>query len=231
MTPKAVATTSTKPGCTPGVEVKPEGCTSNRRTYSRHGLVTLRAAVRALGPRVIDRRTTLGKQLAAWRADLVRDLGGDVSTQQAAIIELVVRTKLMLESIDAWLLSQQTLVLARKKALLPVVRERMQLSDALARYLGQLGLERKSRDLDVAAALDALHRQDSRGEGYQTRDSRKPGRETGAGYASSQRDFEQSNGSGHGGAPVGEVVTSPDDPCSRDDPVTDPAKEDGAQGR
>lgn len=32
---------------------------------------------------LIDRRTTLGKQLAAWRADLVRDLGGDVSTQQA----------------------------------------------------------------------------------------------------------------------------------------------------
>jgi hypothetical protein len=37
-----------------------------RRTYSKHGLVTLKAALRALAPRVVDRRTTLGKQLAAW---------------------------------------------------------------------------------------------------------------------------------------------------------------------
>src|SRR5215813_3912810 len=37
-----------------------------KRTYSKHGLVRLRAAVRELGPRVVDRRTTLGKQLAAW---------------------------------------------------------------------------------------------------------------------------------------------------------------------
>jgi hypothetical protein len=62
----------------------------SKRGYSKHGLVRLRAAVRELGPRVLDRRTTLGKQLAAWRADLVRDLGGDVSTQQAAIVDLAV---------------------------------------------------------------------------------------------------------------------------------------------
>jgi len=36
-----------------------------------------------------DRRTTLGKTLARWRADLVADLGGReaVSTQQAAIVD------------------------------------------------------------------------------------------------------------------------------------------------
>ena len=128
-----------------------------RRTYSKHGLVTLRKAVRNLGPRVIDRRTTLGKQLAAWRADLVRDLGGDVSTQQATLIDLAVRSKLLLESIDAWLLVQPSLVNARKKALLPVVRERQALADGLARYLQQLGLERKAKPLDVAATLAALH--------------------------------------------------------------------------
>lgn len=125
-----------------------------KRIYSRHGLTTLRATVRQLGPRVLDRRTTLGKQLAAWRADLVRDLGGDVSTQQAAVVELAVRTKLLLDSIDAWLLTQPTLVNARRRALLPVVRERQQLADALARYLAQLGLERRaSRVPDLLAYI------------------------------------------------------------------------------
>ncbi len=53
-------------------------------------------------------RTTLGKALAQWRADLVADLGGRdaISTQRAAIIDLAVKTKLLLDSIDAWSLTQ-----------------------------------------------------------------------------------------------------------------------------
>ena len=135
----------------PDAEEMAFGRPRERRAYSRHGLVKLRAAVRTLGPRVLDRRTTLGKQLAAWRADLVRDLGGAVSTQQAAVIDLAVRTKLLLDSIDAWLLVQPSLVNARKKALLPAVRERQALADALARYMNTLGLERKARDVPSLA--------------------------------------------------------------------------------
>jgi hypothetical protein len=75
--------------------------------------------------------------------DLVRDCGGDVSTQQAAVIDPAVRTKLMLDSIDAWLLTQPSLVNARKRCLLPIVRERQQLADALARYMAALGLQRR----------------------------------------------------------------------------------------
>src|SRR2546427_13081948 len=103
--------------------------------------------VRTLGARAIDGRSTVAKQLAAWRADLTRDVGGDPSTQQLAVIELATRAKLLLDSVDGWLLVQPSLVNARKKALLPVVRERQQLADALARYLGQLGLQRKARDV------------------------------------------------------------------------------------
>ena len=88
--------------------------------------------MRALGTRGLDGRSTVAKQLAAWRADLIRDLGGDVSTQEAAVIELAVRTKLLLDSVDAWLLVQPSLVNQRKRALLPVVRERQALADALA---------------------------------------------------------------------------------------------------
>ena len=125
------------------------------RDYQKHGLTTLKQAVRGLGGRVIDRRTTLGKALASWRKDLIEDLGGRdaISTQQEALVDLAVKSKLILDSIDSWLLTQPSLVNARKRSLLPAVRERQQLADALARYMGQLGLERKVRNIDLAQAL------------------------------------------------------------------------------
>lgn len=128
---------------------KPPPPRRNTRAMRRQ----FRSLVVALGPRVLDRRTTLGKSLAAWRDDLERDLGGDVSTQQRAVIDLAVRTKLLLESIDSWLLVQPSLINARKRALLPAVRERQGLADALARYLGQLGLERRAKPATDLAAL------------------------------------------------------------------------------
>ncbi|HUK64455.1 MAG TPA: hypothetical protein VLV15_14010 [Dongiaceae bacterium] len=107
------------------------------RGYKRSGFYALKATLRTLGPRVVDKRTALGKALAAWRADLIRDLGGDVSTQQLVVIDLAVRSTLLLESVDAWLLTQPSLVNARRKQLLLVVRDRQQLADGLARCLSR----------------------------------------------------------------------------------------------
>lgn len=98
---------------------------------------------------VNDHRTTVGKALSQWREDLVTDLGGpeNISVQQNAIIDLAVRTKLMLDSIDSWLLAQDSLVYASKRALLPAVLQRLQLADALARYLTALGLKRRQKEV------------------------------------------------------------------------------------
>jgi hypothetical protein len=115
----------------------------SRRAYQKHGLTTLKRAVNTIGNRLIDRRTITGRALAKWRTDLIHDLGGDVSTQQDALIDLCVKSKLLLDSIDTWLLVQPSLINHRKRALLPVVKERQQLADGLARYLAQLGLDRK----------------------------------------------------------------------------------------
>jgi hypothetical protein len=169
-----VTATGTPPG--PPVDLDAGTRTAGKRTrsgrhrprvrpYHQHGLTTLRRTVEALGGRLLDGRTTLARQLAGFKADLERDLGGDVSTQQAAVIDLAVRTKLLLDSIDAWLLVQPSLVNARKRALLPVVRERQSLADALARYLGQLGMHRKATTLDIAAQLAALHDRPRQGGG------------------------------------------------------------------
>ena len=117
--------------------------------YGKHGLTALKRAINTLGSRAIDRRTLLGRALSQWRASLAQDLGGPeaLSTQQEAILDLAVRTKLMLDSIDHWLLQQPSLVNARKRALLPVVTQRQQLADSLARYMTTLGLERKAKKL------------------------------------------------------------------------------------
>ena len=132
-----------------------------RRTYSRHGLTTLKAAVRELGTRAVDRRTSMGRALTAWKASLVRDLGADPGVQDLAIVDLAVRAKLILDSIDAWLLTQSSLVNLRRRALLPAVRERQQLADAFARYMTTLGLERRAATPDLAAQFARLRQEGS----------------------------------------------------------------------
>jgi hypothetical protein len=119
---------------------------------AKHGLTILKRAVNGLGNRAIDRRTATGKALAKWRRELIQDLGGNVSTQQSAIIDLAVRSKLLLDSIDTWLLVQPSLVNSRKKSVLPVVMQRQTLADGLARYMSLLGLERQ-HGLDLARRI------------------------------------------------------------------------------
>jgi len=107
---------------------------ANART---HGLSTIRQGVNELGRRAIDKRTRTGKALAAWRKELIADMGGDdnVSTQQKTIIDLIVKQKLLLDSVDAWSLTRP-LIDRPSKSLIPIVRERQMLADSLARYLG-----------------------------------------------------------------------------------------------
>jgi hypothetical protein len=73
-----------------------------------------------LGSPALDGRSSLSYALKKWRRELVNDLGGDdnISTQQAALVDLTVKSKLLLDSIDAWLLTQPTLINKRKKSLL-----------------------------------------------------------------------------------------------------------------
>jgi hypothetical protein len=100
-----------------------------------------------LGRRAIDRRMAIGTTLEDWRQSLLSDLGGldQTSTQQRQIVDLAVKSKLILDSIDAWLVIQPSLVNRRKWSLLPIVLQRQQLADALARYMTQLSLEKTAK--------------------------------------------------------------------------------------
>jgi hypothetical protein len=136
--------------------------TARPRHYQRHGLHTLQKAVRDLGSRALPARNTrLGRALLEWRTALVADLGGEdaISTQQRALVELAVRTKLLVDSVDAFILAMPSPVNRTKRCLFAVVRERQGLVDQLQKLLRDLGLERRTRDVDLAEHLAALHRE------------------------------------------------------------------------
>ena len=115
------------------------------RPRTRHGLNAVKARVRVQGLQAIDARTASARALLDWRRDLIRDLGGDdaISAQQRSLVELATRTRLYIDHADSFLMAQRSLVNARRRSLIPLVKERQTLVDSLSRILAQLGLERR----------------------------------------------------------------------------------------
>lgn len=104
------------------------------------------AKVKVRGLAVIDRRTLPAQALLQWRKELLADLGGEenLSAQKLALVEMIVRGRLFIDHLDAYLLSQESLVNKRSSRR---CRERQALTDSLARLLGQLGLERQAKPM------------------------------------------------------------------------------------
>jgi hypothetical protein len=95
----------------------------------------------------VDKRGAPARLLVEWRRDLVADLGGEaaVTAQQRALVEVITRTKLYVDHLDAYLMQQRSLINKTKKTVLPVLLQRQQLADSLAKHLSLLGLERRSK--------------------------------------------------------------------------------------
>lgn len=137
-----------------------------RRSYSRSGLNALKARVKLRGLDAIDRRTAGARELIAWRAGVIADLGGEaeLTTTKRTLIDAAARTWLYIACVDAFLLEQRSLVNLRRRSLLPVVRERGHLVDSLARLLGQLGLERRAQKVpDLSTYLSTHYGQQHEG--------------------------------------------------------------------
>ena len=62
---------------------------------------------------------------------------------QETILEGAAQAWMIVSSLDDWIARQPTLV-TKKRALLPVVVQRMQMAEGLARNLERLGLERQA---------------------------------------------------------------------------------------
>ena len=112
----------------------------------KHGLKALQGRVRARGIEdAVDRRSSGYRSMAAFRDSLIEDLGGDLSTQQAALVDLASRCWLYLGQVDSWLMSQDSILQGRgkQKTLLPVLRERNQLASNFESLMSRLGLEKQ----------------------------------------------------------------------------------------
>jgi hypothetical protein len=129
-----------------------------------HAYGPLKRAVRVLGTKAVDRRTRVGKALDQWRTNLIADLGGleNISTQGRALIDEAVLTKLILSSINVWMLKQPSLVSNKNRGVLPVVLHRNQLVATLKGLLEALGLERRAREVPSLEAYLASKRAEAK---------------------------------------------------------------------
>lgn len=75
------------------------------RSYVQHGLTPVIKALRAHGMTVIDRRTKLGRAMATGRSELEQHLGPRLSAPMASLLDHAEVTKLMLSSVDAFLVA------------------------------------------------------------------------------------------------------------------------------
>lgn len=84
----------------------------------------------------LDRRCVGYKALMEWRSELLAALGGPgISPQKMTLLDAAVRSRLFLDNLDMWLLSQRSVVNAKRKAVLPALLQRNTLVDSLGQDL------------------------------------------------------------------------------------------------
>jgi hypothetical protein len=115
----------------------------------------LRKAVTQLTTRRLDGRSAVAVAVRRWKEDMRRDLGDNLTRAQETILEAAAQSWVILSSLDDYIARQPSLV-TKKRTVLPVVVQRMQIAEGLARNLERLGLERKVREVpDLEAYLAA----------------------------------------------------------------------------
>ena len=141
--------------------------TGEQKKKSRAGMAALRRKIMMHGLSVVDKRTLTAKMLVEWRTGIVNDLGGPeaISSQQTTLIELAVRTKLMLEHIDSFILAQDSIIDLERKSLYPVVRERGTLANTSGVFTRAVGIGAKAAARAQSAELFGREGADGGGVG------------------------------------------------------------------
>ena len=102
----------------------------------------MRKTLWALTTRRLDGRSALAVVVRRWKKDVRRDLGGDPPGRRRPFSSW----RRSRGCVDDWIVRQPSLV-TRKRALLSVVVQRMQIAEGLARNLDRLGLDRKAPEV------------------------------------------------------------------------------------
>ena len=74
---------------------------------------------------------------------------GNLSAQQRALLDLAIRSKLLIDSVDGHVFGLDSLVDQKGGALVPIVKERHALVYELQRLLRDLGLERRAKKVQT----------------------------------------------------------------------------------
>ena len=112
-----------------------------------HGHWLRKRALMRGGFAKVDKRTRTGRALAERRHQIFEDLGGKESLSQIQLdlVERYMRLCVLIDSLDAWLFKQPSIVNKRRRALIPIVKERAQLDDSALRLAQALGLKRQPK--------------------------------------------------------------------------------------
>jgi hypothetical protein len=87
------------------------------RPYQQHGLHALKRRLKVAGLAGIDGRSQAARALLAWRREMEEDMGGPaaISAQVRAVIDLAATSKLLLDSLDRYLLECDSLVNRKRR--------------------------------------------------------------------------------------------------------------------
>jgi len=105
--------------------------------------INKRSKILIRGSAAIDWRSAGAIELRKWRDSLIDALGGPVavSPQRKTLIELACRNRAWLDECDAYLFSLPSIIVKRRKSLIPLVEQRMRIADSLMRLMEKLGLD------------------------------------------------------------------------------------------
>jgi hypothetical protein len=103
----------------------------------------------------LDSLGAIGEALREWRAAIVADLGGEesLSAMERATVDIIVRSHLLLSSVDQYLLGLPCPVNRQKHQLFAVVLQRDTLANSICRNLERLGLSRRAKAVPTLAEL------------------------------------------------------------------------------
>ena len=136
-----------------------------------HGDTLLKKAVKELGTKALDGRSTLAIELKEERRELIQALGGpsEISPQEMAIVEMIAMKRIRRKPIQEWaLLNRDRLFDRRKRSLAPIALQLEQLEESEVRLLKELGLKRRAKQLpSLAAYLDKKQDQEQETAGQQ----------------------------------------------------------------
>ncbi len=127
---------------------------AGKRDYSNSGVNSLRKALstrhrgklRCMVMDKLDKRSRFARVLEEWRSGVIESRGGvDAFTPQMhTILDAIITDMILLAQLDTYLRTLPSIVNHRKRAVLPVVEQRMRIADSLIKHLQAIGLDRVS---------------------------------------------------------------------------------------